>query len=70
MNNARKIGFGFLFFGLLIIPLFYFIAVGVGFVLGVMIGLMAIVFGGFQLMLSKHSKARAATKAKRIKNRG
>lgn len=53
MNNNQKIGLGFLLLGVLIIPISYFIASSEGFVLAAMMGLMAIVFGGFQLIFAK-----------------
>lgn len=53
MNNNQKIGLGFLVVGLLAIPFFYFTASDEGFVIAAMIGIMAIVFGGFQLTFGK-----------------
>lgn len=52
MNKNQKIGLGFFLTGLLIIPLFYFIASDKGFVLAAMGGLMAMAFGGFYLLLA------------------
>jgi len=66
MNNNQKIGLGFLVLGVLIIPVSYFIASSEGFVLAAMMGLMAIVFGGFQLIFAKTITTRPSkTKARK-----
>lgn len=66
MNNNQKIGLGFLVLGVLIIPVSYFIASSEGFVLAAMMGLMAIVFGGFQLIFAKTITTRPGkTKARK-----
>lgn len=53
MNNNQKIGLGFLLLGLVIIPTAYFGATDEGFAIAALMGIMAIVFGGFQLLLGK-----------------
>lgn len=71
MNNNQKIGLGFLLVGLLIIPLFYFIASDEGFAIAAMMGLMAIVFGGFQLIFGKTVSTRTgkATRPRKTSRR-
>lgn len=64
MNKNKKIGLIFILIGVLIIPLFYFIASREGFVITAMLGLMAIVFGGFQLILANAVNARPANATK------
>lgn len=49
----QKLGYGFIFFGLLFILGLYFAVDGGAYVFMALLGVMAIVFGGFQLMLAK-----------------
>lgn len=71
MNNNQKLGVGFLILGFLIIPLFYFSASSDSFAIFAMIGLMAIVFGGFQLMFGKtvSTKTGKAAKVRKVRRR-
>jgi len=60
MQLQQKLGYGFILFGLLIIVGFYFLADGGAYVFSALLGVMAIVFGGFQLMLAKPVVAKPA----------
>ncbi len=53
MSKNQKIGWGFVAFGLLIIPLAYALFSREGFTIATCVGLMAMVFGGFQLLINK-----------------
>ncbi len=53
MHFQKKLGLGFITFGVVIILLAYLLTDSGGFVFSALIGLMAIFFGAFQLMLSK-----------------
>ncbi len=53
MQLQQKLGYGFILFGLAMILGLYFVADGGAYVFSALLGLMAIVFGGFQLMLAK-----------------
>lgn len=64
MNRNQKLGLGFVVTGLLIILLFYFVASETGFLFAASIGLMAIAFGGFQLLLSKPVSTQTSKAAK------
>lgn len=55
MNINQRIGLGFLLLGLTMILLFYFIASKEAFVIAALAGLMAMAFGGFQLLIAKPS---------------
>lgn len=59
MQLQQKLGYGFILFGLLLIVGLYFAADGGAYVFASLLGLLAIVFGGFQLMLAKQIPARA-----------
>jgi hypothetical protein len=59
MQLQQKLGYGFILFGLLLIIGLYFTADGGAYVFSALLGLMAIVFGGFQLMLAKQTPAKA-----------
>lgn len=52
MHLQKKIGIGFIFFGFIIIVTMYFIADGSAFVFCALLGLMAIFFGAFQMMIT------------------
>lgn len=67
MQLQKKLGFGFISFGVLFILIMYFLASGGAFVFTALLGFMAIVFGAFQLMLSAIpiAKAPARSKAKK-----
>lgn len=64
MQLQKKLGFGFIFFGVLLILAMYFLASGGAFVFTALVGFMAIVFGAFQLMLSAIPVAKAPVKSK------
>jgi hypothetical protein len=53
MSKNQKIGWGFIVFGLLIIPLSYALFSREAFTISTCVGLMAMVFGGFQLLINK-----------------
>lgn len=61
MQLQQKLGYGFILFGLLLIVGLYFTTDGGAYVFASLLGLMAIVFGGFQLMLAKQIPAKPAT---------
>lgn len=53
MHFQKKLGLGFIAFGGVVILLAYLLTNSGGFVFSALLGLMAICFGAFQLMLSK-----------------
>lgn len=53
MHFQKKLGIGFIAFGALVIALAFLMTSSGGFVFSALIGLMAILFGAFQMMLSK-----------------
>jgi thiol:disulfide interchange protein len=54
MHFQKKLGLGFILFGAAVILIAYAVSTNQGaFVFSALIGLMAVFFGGFQLMLSK-----------------
>ncbi len=55
----QKLGYGFILFGLLLIIGLYFAADGGAYVFSALIGLLAIIFGGFQLLLAKQAPVRS-----------
>lgn len=55
----QKLGYGFIGFGLLLILGLYFVASGGAYVFAALLGLMAVVFGGFQLLLAKQAPSQA-----------
>lgn len=52
MHFQKKLGLGFIAFGVLVILLAYALTNSGGFVFSALLGLMAIFFGAFQMMLS------------------
>ncbi len=64
MQLQKKLGFGFIFFGVAIILGVYFVADGGAFLFSALIGLMAIFFGAFQLMITADLAAKPAAKTK------
>lgn len=53
MHFQKKLGIGFILFGLLVMLIAYLVATNNGaFVFSALIGLMAVFFGAFQLILS------------------
>lgn len=69
MQLQQKLGFGFILFGVVMIIGMYFIANGGAFLFSALIGLMAVFFGAFQLMISADLTAKPATKSKPKKSR-
>lgn len=71
MHTYKKLGIGFIFFGVLLIVAMYFIADGGAFLFTALLGLMAIFFGAFQLMIMANaptSKTRSKTKARKTRH--
>ena len=64
MQLQQKLGFGFILFGVVIIIGMYFVANGGAFLFSALVGLMAVFFGAFQLMISADMSTRSATKSK------
>jgi thiol:disulfide interchange protein len=69
MQLQKKLGFGFILFGLAIILGMYFVADGGAFLFSALIGLMAVFFGAFQLMITADLAAKPAAKNKPKKGR-
>lgn len=69
MQLQQKLGFGFIFFGVVIIIGMYFVANGGAFLFSSLIGLMAVFFGAFQLMISADMTTKPSTKSKPKKGR-
>ncbi len=69
MQLQQKLGFGFILFGVVIIIGMYFVANGGAFLFSALIGLMAVFFGAFQLMISADMTATPTAKNKPKKNR-
>ncbi len=65
----QELGYGFIAFGLLLIIGLYFAADGGAYIFSALLGLMAIVFGGFQLMLAKQTPAKIEKHASKPKNK-
>lgn len=69
MQLQKKLGFGFIFFGIAIILGVYFVADGGAFLFSALVGLMAVFFGAFQLMITADIAAKPAAKTKPKKGR-
>lgn len=69
MELQQKLGFGFILFGIVIIIGMYFVTYGGAFMFSVLIGLMAIFFGAFQLIISANVPNKPITKNKLKKSR-
>ncbi len=69
MQLQKKIGFGFILFGIAIILGMYFVADGGAFLFSALIGLMAVFFGAFQLMITAELAAKPVAKSKPKKGR-
>lgn len=69
MQLQKKLGFGFIFFGVAIILGMYFVADGGAFLFSALVGLMAVFFGAFQLMITADLAAKPAAKSKQKKGR-
>lgn len=72
MQLQKKLGFGFILFGVVLIIAMYFLVNSGAFLFSSLIGLMAIFFGAFQLMIAgdlavpteKHSTKHKAKKGR------
>lgn len=60
MHLQKKLGIGFVLFGIVIIIGMYFIANSGAFLFSSLVGLMAIFFGAFQLMIANQTPAHSA----------
>jgi hypothetical protein len=69
MQLQKKLGLGFILFGIVIILGMYFVADGGAFLFSALIGLMAVFFGAFQLIIAADITERSATKSKPRKGR-
>jgi hypothetical protein len=69
MQLQKKLGFGFILFGIALILLMYFTADGGAFLFSSLIGLMAIFFGAFQLMITTEVTTTPTVKNKSKKGR-
>lgn len=69
MQLQQKLGFGFIFFGVVVIIGMYFVANGGAFLFSSLIGLMAVFFGAFQLMINADITTKPSTKSKPKKSR-
>lgn len=76
MHTQKKLGIGFIFFGFLLIVAMYFVTDGGAFVFTALLGLMAVFFGAFQLMItsstmeakSLHTKGAHKTRSKKTRH--
>lgn len=57
MRLQKKLGIGFVLFGIVIIIGMYFVANSGAFLFSSLVGLMAIFFGAFQLMIASQTPA-------------
>jgi uncharacterized membrane protein HdeD (DUF308 family) len=62
MQLQQKLGYGFILFGFFFTLAMYFAADGGAFVFTSLIGLLAIFFGAFQLMIAADAAAKPAAK--------
>ncbi len=69
MQLQQKLGFGFILFGVAIILGMYFVADGGAFLFSALMGLMAVFFGAFQLMINANATTKPAEKSKPKKGR-
>lgn len=69
MQLQKKLAFGFILFGVAFIFGMYFVADGGAFLFSTLIGLMAIFFGAFQLVLTANTAAKPAARNKQRNNR-
>lgn len=69
MQLQKKLGFGFILFGVVVILGMYFVANGGAFLFSSLIGLLAIFFGAFQLMIAATVGTKPVTKSKTRKAR-
>jgi hypothetical protein len=64
MQLQQKLGYGFILFGIVFIFGMYFSVDGGAFLFTSLIGLLAIFFGAFQLMIATDIAAKPAAKSK------
>lgn len=64
MQLQQKLGYGFILFGIVFILGMYFTLNSGAFLFTALMGLLAIFFGAFQLMLSAATSTKPATKNK------
>ncbi len=64
MHTQKKLGMGFILFGFLLIVAMYFVADGGAFVFTALLGLMAVFFGAFQLMIISNTMPAKSTQGK------
>jgi len=69
MQLQQKLGYGFILFGIALTLGMYFVADGGAFLFTSLIGLLAVFFGAFQLMLAANAAAKPAVKSKIKKGR-
>lgn len=69
MQLQQKLGYGFILFGIALTLGMYFVADGGAFLFTSLIGLLAVFFGAFQLMLAANAAAKPAVKTKIKKGR-
>jgi hypothetical protein len=69
MQLQQKLGYGFILFGIVFTLGMYFAADGGAFLFTALIGLMAIFFGAFQLMIAADAATKAVAKSKVKKGR-
>jgi hypothetical protein len=69
MQLQQKLGYGFILFGIALTLGMYFVADGGAFLFTSLIGLLAVFFGAFQLMLAANAHAKPVAKNKVKKGR-
>lgn len=69
MNKTQKIGVGFLAFGFAVILLAYIFTSDRTFALAALIGLMAVAFGGFQLLIAQPVSTEPVNKTRKAARR-
>lgn len=69
MQLQKKLGIGFVLFGIATIIGMYFVANSGAFLFSALVGLMAIFFGAFQLMIASQATLHSGSKAKGKKAR-
>lgn len=69
MQLQQKLGFGFILFGVLLTLAMYFATDGGAFLFTALIGLMAIFFGAFQLMITADALTKSTASRRHKKSR-
>lgn len=69
MQLQQKLGFGFILFGVLLTLAMYFTTDGGAFLFTALIGLMAIFFGAFQLMITADALTKSTASRRHKKSR-